>query len=814
MLDSFRRDLVYALRRLRRAPGFSVSAIGILGLGIGAASAIFTVVDGVLLRPLPYPRPDRIAWVQEVAKDGHGMALADPNFLDLRSQSRSFEALAQRSGAFPVSVTGGTQPVRATADMVSGDFFRVMGVSPVRGRTFLPEEEREGGPPAVVVSWSFWQHSLEAGSIDGRTLSAGGRLYSVVGVMPRGFDYPSGTELWTPAGLEAHGTSRTAHNWRVVGRLADGVSYGQARAELQTISHRIVEANQGEVDLVGFSAVPLRQALVGAVRTPLLVLLGAAAFLLLIAVSNVGNLLLARMTARRREIAVRRALGAGLGRILEQLLAESLVLGLASGAAGVLLAAAGTRALLALSPDYLPRLGEVSVDGKVLVFALAVSLATGLALAVFEALAGRSDVRGALAAGQRTVAGGGAGRLVRDGLLVGQTALTLVLLAGAALMARSLLHLLSVPTGFRTDHVLVMNVAAAHPEDPASVRDFEDRLLARLRTLPGVRAVGGISGLPLQDGCADGTYLEMARPDEAATPQEFMKLARLPGRTGTALFCVAGRGYFEAMGIPLRRGRAFSEQDVPDADLTSALVSASFAARRWPNADPIGKLIQFGNMDGDLRPFRVVGVVGDVREQSMDRQPQPILYALNRQRPARASLFHVVLHTRTDPGALIPAAREALREVDPEVPPTFRTMAQVVGSGTADRRFAFLLLGVFGAAALILAVSGMYAVVSFLVAQRGREIGVRIAFGARPGDVVRMVVGRGAVLAGIGIALGLGSALALTRLLSGLLYGVTSADPLAYVAGALILAASVLAASWLPARRAGRIDPAATLRTE
>jgi predicted permease len=814
MLEAIRRDLRLAIRRLRRGPGFALSAIGILGLGIGAASAIFTVVDGVLLRPLPYPRPDRIAWVQETARDGHGMALADPNFLDLRAQSRSFQALAERTGPFPVSVTGGTEPVRATADMISGDFFRVMGVDPVRGRTFLPGEEREGGPPAVVVSWSFWQHTLAGGPIDGRTLSSGGRLYSVVGVMPRGFDYPAGTELWTPAGLEAHGTSRTAHNWRVVGRLADGVTWGQARAELDAIAHRIVRANRGEVDLVGLSAVPLRQALVGAVRTPLLVLLGAAAFLLLIAVSNVGNLLLARMTARRREIAVRKALGAGLGRILGQLLAESTVLGLASGAVGVLLALAGTRALLALSPDYLPRLGGISVDGRVLAFALAVSLATGLGLALVEALGGRSDVRGALAAGQRTVTGGGAGRLVRDGLLVGQTALTLVLLAGAALMARSLLHLLSVPTGFRTDHVLVMNVAAVHPEDPASVRDFEDRLLARLRTLPGVQAAGGISGLPLQDGCADGTYLEMARPDEATTPRGLQKLARLPGRTGTALFCVASRGYFEAMGIPLGRGRVFSGQDAPDADVTSAVVSASFAARRWPNVDPIGKLIQFGNMDGDLRPFRVVGVVGDVREQAMDRQPQPILYALNRQRPARAGLFHVALHTRTDPRALIPAAREALREVDPQVPPTFRTMAQVVGSGTADRRFAFLLLGVFGVTALVLAVSGMYAVVSFLVAQRGRELGVRIAFGARPGDVMRLVVGRGAVLAGIGIGVGIVTSLALTRLLSNLLYGVTSTDPAAYVAGALILAASVLAASWLPARRAGRIDPAATLRAE
>jgi putative ABC transport system permease protein len=814
MLDALIRDLRYAIRGMIRRPGFALSTVGILGLGIGAASAIFTVVDGVLLRPLPYPRPDRIAWVREVAPDGHGMALADPNFQDIHSQSRSFAALAEMSGTVPVSVTGGPEPVRGVAAAVSAGFFRVMGVEASRGRTFLPEESRQGAAPAVVVSWDFWQRSLGGGSLTGKSLNFQNRLFSVVGVMPRGFDYPPGTELWTPAELSPHGTSRTAHNWRVVGRLAEGVSLSGARAELTAIAHRLTARHGDDIDLVDVSAIPLRDALVGPVRTPLLVLLGAAAFLLLIAVSNVGNLLLARMTARRRELAVRRALGAGRGRLVRQLAAESLVLGLVAGALGVLLALAGTRFLLTLGPGYLPRMGEIGVDGGVLAFALAVSVVAAVGLGIMEALAGRADLRGALAAGRRTVAGGGGGRLVRDGLVVAQMALTLVLLAGAALMGRSLLHLLSVPTGFRTSDVLVMNVAAAHPGDEALVRSFEDRLLERLRALPGVESVGGISGFPLQDGCPDGTYLAMDRPDEARSIEDFERLRRIPGRSGSALWCVASEGYFRALGIPLLRGRWFSDQDAPAAALNAALVSESFASRQWHGQNPIGKIIQFGNMDGDLRPLRVVGVVGDVRSRSVAKEPYPTLYAYYRQRPRTAARFHVAIHTRGDPAALIPAARQALRDADPQVPPSFRTMAQVLGSVTADRRFALLLLGVFGLTALLLAVTGIYGVVAYLVAQRSRELGVRIAFGARPGDLVRLLVGRSAILTGAGIGLGILAALALTRLLSGLLYGITATDPLAYLVGALVLAAAALAASWLPARRAGRLDPASSLNAD
>lgn len=814
MFESLRQDLRYALRRLRRSPGFTLSALGILGLGIGATTAIFTVVDGVLLRPLPYPGPDRIVRIHEVAADGHGMAMAGPNFRDLRDQSRSFAALAATSGSFAVSVTGGTEPARSVADAVTPDFFRVMGVGPVRGRAFTPQEQSVGGPAAVVVSHGFWRRVLGGGSIRGRTLRSGGQIYTVVGVMPRGFDYPAGTELWLPAGAWEKNASRTAHNWRVVGRLADGISLGSARADLSAIGHRLAADHGDDVDLVDVSATRLRDDMVGDVRTPLLVLLGAAAFLLLIAIANAGNLLLARLSSRGRELAVRRALGAGRGRLLQQLVVETLVLGLGAGAMGVLLARLGTTALLGLAPDYLPRVGEISVSGTVLLFALGVSVVTAVGLGVAAALAGPSDLRGALAAGRRSVAGGSGSRLARDALVVGQTALTLVLLAGAGLMGRSLLRLLSQDPGFRTDHVLVMNVAASNPDDPDAVRTFDDELLDRLRSLPGVEAVGGINDFPLQDQGADGTYLVLDRPDQVQDFSGFETLAKQPGRTGHAWWRVASAGYFRAMGIPLVRGRGFSDRDAPGDEVHAALVSRSFAARQWPHEEALGKLVEFGNMDGDLHALRVVGVVGDVRSQSPGERAQPTLYAFYRQRPATASRFHVALHTRGDPGALIPAAREALREVDPAVPPTFRTIGQVVAGRTADRRFALYLLLAFGGAALALAVAGTYALVSYLVARRAGELGIRVAFGARPGDVVRLVLGRSATLTGLGIVIGGAVALALTRLLAGLLYGVTASDPLAYASGALVLAGAALAASWIPARRASLADPASAIRTE
>lgn len=814
-MNSIVRDLRYAMRTLARSPGFAVTAIVILGLGIGAMTAIFTVVNGVLIRPLPYPNADRIVSLRELSAKGHQMHVAGPNFRDIHEQSRSFASLAEVSGVEPVTVLGAAEPERSSMVSVSTDFFRVMGVQPDRGRAFLPDEQVLGAAPAVILSHSFWQRALAGGSIAGRTLSFDGRVYSVVGVMPDGFDYPRNTELWTPAGIEADGESRTAHNWSVVGRLADGVSLQQARADISNIAHRLKAQYGSDIEMTDAFLQPLQDQLVGNVHTPLLVFLGATAVLLLIAVANVSNLLLARLAVRRQEIAVRVALGAGFRSLIQQLMAESLVLSLVSGAAGVVLAYVGTALLLALHPTYLPRVGDVAVNGTVLLFAFGVSVVVAIALSVMAAFSGvPRDIRGALAGGQRTLAGSGSGRIARDVLVVVQTGLTLVLLAGAALMGRSILRLLTVDTGFRTQDVLVMNLAASSPDNPALVGSFNERLLAQLRTSPGVRAVGTVSDFPLQDGGSNGTYLLLNAPDEVTTMDQFGALVKDPSRSGNADWRAASSGYFTAMHIPLIRGRLFNDSDAPDAPVTSAVVSESFAKRQWPGQDPLGRLIQYGNMDSDFRAQRVVGVVGDVRAISITQAPEPTFYAYYRQRPVRMGESHIAIWTTGDPGSMIPTARAVLKRVDPNVPPTFSTIEQVIGTSTADRRFSFLLLGVFGATALVLAVAGMYAVVSYLVTQRTREIGVRMAFGAHSSDVLRLVMGRGAMLALVGIGLGLVAALALTRVSASMLYGVTSTDPLAYFAGALLLATVAVLASYVPARRAAMLEPVDALRDE
>ncbi len=814
-MTGFVRDLRYALRTLTRNPTFAATAVLILGLGIGAMTAIFTVVDGVLLRPLPYPQSERIVSVSELDSKGQPSRLAGPNFDDVRDQSHAFEALAEVSGQAPVSVVGGREAVRSMTSAVSRDFFRVMGVQPSVGRAFTPDEEHPGASPAVIVSHDFWQESLGGTSISGRVLRFADRVYSIVGVMPAGFDYPHGTELWTPSELEPRYPSRTAHNWLVVGRLGAGAPIQRARADVSAIAHRLKAQYGSDIDMADASVTPLRDEIAGSARSPLLIFLGATAVLLLIAVANVSNLLMARLAARRQELAVRAALGADFRSIVQQLLAESLVLSLASGVIGVTLAYAGTKVLLAFHPSYLPRMDDVSVNAAVLLFALVVSLLVAVTLSMIAASTGvPTDIRGSLAGGQRTVAGNARGRVTRDVLVVLQTGLTLVLLAGATLMARSILHLLAVKTGFRTENVLVMNVAASSTNDNGRIRAFDERLLAQLRAMPGVRGIGGVNDFPLQDEGASGTYLLLNTPNEVKTFDDFGALMKVPSRAGKAFWRVASPGYFQALGIPVVAGRVFDASDAPEAPVTAAVVNQAFARKQWPGRDPIGRLIQFGNMDGDLRPLRVIGVVGDIRAISVTEPPVPTLYAFYEQRPNSANRFHIAIWSRGDPNALIPAARRALHDVDPAVPPTFSTAREIVQGTTADPRFSFLLLAVFGAAALVLAVAGIYAVVSYLVAQRTREIGVRIAFGAHSADVVRLVMSRGVVLALIGIALGVLTALALTRVLAHMLYGVTAADPVAYLGGALFLASVAAIASYIPAHRAANLHPVEALRAE
>jgi putative ABC transport system permease protein len=814
-MDALRHDLRFALRSFLRNPGFSAVTVTTLALGIGATTAIFSVIYGVLLRPLPYPDSERIVRVYEVGKEGGRSNLSDPDFEDFQARSRSFVALAQLQGPGPTSISGDVEPVRALHAVVSRDFFRVLGVRPVAGRTFTGDEQREGGAPAAMVSHRFWRQQL-GGTADfaARTLVFNGRVHRVVGVLPPNLDYPPGAEVFTPREIRERLPSRTAHNWTVIGRLRPGASTGSAQAELSALARGLSAELGDQTDMADAAIVPLHEQMVGHVRPALLVLLGASGFLLLIACANVSNLLLARSATRQRELAVRVAMGAGRGRIVRQLVAESLVLSLAGGATGVLIAVAGVEALLALEPGSLPRLGEVGVNWTALLFASALALATAVALGLVTALrsAGEGALRAALAQTQRGVAAGAS--YVRSGLVIAQVALTLVLLVGVGLLGRSFLQLLSVDPGYRTEGAVVLDLSTPWPATAADIarqRRFYDDLIVRLRAIPGVVNVGGVNAFPLGAGSYfSGTFLELTRPDEKLDFSQLPDLMKDPHRAGHAEYRLATDGYFRAMRIPLVRGRLFDERDAPDAPLHAAVVSARLARNEWPNADPIGKIIQFGNMDGNLTPFMVVGVVGDIREGGLDAVPEPVFYANARQR--RISSFSVVVQGTGDPASVVAAARRTVRELAPSVPPRFRSLEEVVSTSVAQRRFSLVLLGVFGAAALLLAVMGVYSVVAYLAAQRQHEIGIRVALGAQRADVLGLVLRHGAMLTLGGIAMGVVAALWLTRLLTGLLYGVTPTDPASFAAVVAALLAVAMVASYVPARRATRVDPMNVLR--
>ena len=816
-MDTFIRDLRYATRSLLRTPSFFVVTVATLALGIGATTAIFSVINGVLLRPLPYPDSERIVHVWEVNERGSRIQVADPNFHDWQEQSRSFAALAQYSFFGLTSVSGASGPVRAAVASVSREFFPVLGVQPNHGRLFTPEEQLEGGTPAVVVSHGFWQRHLGASpAFEGVALNVFGGVFSVVGVMPPELSYPVGVDLWIPRELEAPNPHRTGHNSRVLGRLADGVTLAQARQEMSSISRRLKQEYGDQIDMADAALVPLREQIAGGARSTLLVLLAASGALLLIACGNVVNLLVARLAARQGEMAIRVALGAGRARLVRQSLTESLVLGISGGALGVLLAALGTRALLAFETGNLPRATEIRVDGMVLAFALGVSILAATVLGLLTAWrATRGDIRDALAQSQRTQAGAGSSHRIRSVLVVSQMALTLVLLVGAGLLGRSFLRLLDVDPGFRTESTVVLDVAIApggEGERRQTVQRY-DELVARLRTIPGVTDVGGVNAFPLtQGGFSDGTFLIMTRQDEPLDMENMRLLSRDPARTGHAQFRVASGDYFRAMQIPLVQGRLFDERDAPDAAHV-ALISVSLASTRWPDEDPIGKIIQFGNMDGDVRPFTIVGVVGDVRETGLEAQPRPTFYVNYQQRPVQLRTFNIALRGEGSQAAMIAAAQGIVRDLLPDVPPRFRTIETIISGSVADRRFVLFLGTVFGAAALLLATLGVYSVISFVVTQRTQEIGLRVALGARTGDVLGFVIRQGAVLALVGIAVGTVAALAVTRLLSGFLFGISATDPMSFVAVIVLLALVAVVASYIPARRATRVDPMSILRS-
>jgi predicted permease len=823
-MQTLLHDLRHAFRVLRRSPGFTTVSVLTLALAIGATTAIFSVVYGVLLRPLPYKDPDQIVAIHEVNSHGNWSRLADPNFDDFRDQNHTLQAIAKFSASI-ASVSGGSQPTRSMVAAVSPDFLTVFRVRPTMGRDFIANDAKKGAAPVALVGSGYWKQFFGSSSnLSQLHLKIDNEIYAVIGILPVAFQFPSETEIYVPADREGENPSRTSHNYDAVARLREGVTAQQANAEVSAIAYRIYDSSTEKTDYLNKDAavVPLQVSMTSKARRALLILLGAVGFLLLVACANVANLLLAQGSIRTRELAVRSALGAGRGRLVRQFLTESLVLSLTAGALGVLGAFVSVSALLALAPQDLPRLDSISINVPVLVFALLLSTAVAVGLGIFTAVrATAGDVREGLGEGGRSESGSKRSQRVGRAIVAAQVAITLVLVIGAGLLGRSLKKVLEVDPGFRVDKIVTMDVSLPWPTDAkAKVRQavFFSDLIDRLRQIPGMHKVGATSGLPMTGGLPDGMFLLMTQDEMPKGPKSDEEVARLfnllfqqKERLGRADFGVVTDGYFQALGIPLLRGRLFDERDTADSPHV-AVISESLARTRWPGQDPLGHTIQFGNMDGDLRLLTVVGIVGDVHDYGLDAPPQPTVYVDLFQRPRPA--ITLTMLTDGDTQLVTTSVRHILHELDPEIPPTFGTFAQVYVASLGSRRFNLILITFFGLVALLLATAGVFGVMAYSVSRRTREIGVRVALGAHSRDVLTMILSQGMRTIVIGIAIGVAGALALTRTLSSLLFGVTATDPVTFAAVIVLLIATALLACYIPARRASKIDPMVALRYE
>ena len=797
LLEDLWWDGRYAARSLRKSPGFSAVAILTLALGIGASTAMFTLVNSILLRPLDYPQPERLVALWERRPVGEERNVVSPrNFFAWREQAGSFAGLAA-TWDWLQNLTGGGEAEQVRAKATTGSFFSVLGVGAQLGRTYREGEEEAA---VVVLGHHLWRRRFGGDpAVVGRTVAIDGRDRTVVGVMPA--DFPSvGTraDLWVPVRLSPEAGGRTL---QVVGRLHPGTTLEEARREMSAIGRRLAERYPASNAGWGVTLVPMHEQVTGDVRPALLVLLGAVGLLLLIACANVANLLLGRAAVRRREMAVRLSLGATRARLVRQTLTECLVLAGGAGLLGLGLAVWSTRTLVRLLPPglALPRLDEVRVDERVLGFALGVSLLTGVLFGITPALSG-SAVRLAQTL-RETARGTTRGRSrIRKALVVVEVALAVVLLVGAGLLGRSLQRLLEVDTGVRPEQVLTMRLWLSGPQyqEAAALQRFMARLLPRLRDLPGARSVGAEMYLPLTGERLGHSFHRADRP----RPREGERLS-------THIRAIAG-DYFATMGIPLLRGRAFAARDHARAPPV-AVINQELARRHFPGEDPIGKRVDY--VWSDTLSAEIVGVVGSVREMGPGAEPSPAIYRPYAQMPTpRVAL---VIRSAGDPLTLAAAAATAVREIDPGQPVAeIRTMEEVVSATVVRPRLNLYLLGGFAGMALLLAALGLYGVVSHSVTQRSQEIGVRIALGARPGHVLRLVVREGMRLTVLGLLIGLGAALAATRVMASLLFGVSVTDPLTLAGVTAFAAAVALLASYLPARRATRVDPAVTLRAE
>jgi putative ABC transport system permease protein len=809
LVETVAQDVRYGLRTLARTPGFTLAAVLALALGIGATTAIFSVVDAVLLRPLPYAEPDRLAVVLHGGRD----PVAPANYLDWRREASAFE----RMGAaeyWQTNLSGGDRPERVLGLHVTADILPLLGVSPLLGRVFAPDEEAAGRDQVVVLGYRIWQRRFGGDpSVVGRTVALDGVPHAVVGVMPRGFEFPpfwaTGAELWAPLPLAKRADNRGARSLRVFARLREDKGLQQARAEMAMITARLEQAypaSNRDVVVRG-----LDDTVVGDVRSALLVLLGAVGFVLLIACANVAHMLLARGAARRKEIALRVALGASRARVVRQLLTESVLLASAGGLVGLGLAAWMIRTIVALSRDSIPRLETAGLDPRVLAATLAVSFLTGIAFGLVPALqTSRLDLGTSLKEGERGSSSGAGRHRLRRLLMGSEMALALVLLVGAGLMIRTFVALRAVDPGFRPDHVLsaVVSVSGSRAGEGDRRVAFYAEALSRIRALPGVVSASAINHLPLAgDTWGEPFHVEGQPP-------------RRPGERPTADYRIVLPGYFETMGRPLVRGRDFDLRDDLGAPEV-VIVNAFMAERHWPGLDPIGKRITFSDPARDPVWLTVVGVArnGARREWAEAAKEElflPFLQTKYREAPQSwYAYLTLVVRGTGEAAALVPALRAAVWDTDPDVSiSAVQTMDEVVARATASPRFYLLLLGSFAAAALALAAVGIYGVMSYSVAQRRNEIGIRMALGARSGDVLRLVMREAVGVVAIGGSIGLVVALLLTRLMAALLYGVGATDPVTFALVATLLTLVALLATYVPARRAIRVDPLKALRAE
>ena len=806
------QDLKFALRMLIKNPGFTLVAVLTLALGIGANSAIFSVVDAVMLRPLPYQEPSRLVYITGLLRQSGtaGGPMSFTKFTQLQEQSRTLESSAAFYGT-TLSLVTGREPEAITGNRVSAGFFHVLGISAIRGRDFLSEEDALGGPDVAIISDGFW-HSHFAGeaSAVGRILNIDGRQVTVVGILPASFRFPlqfPEPDIWMPrvsdpSFLRPEQVRTGAGYMNVIARLRPGESLASAKAELDTIDARYRSQFTGFVDAekFGISAVPLEESLVGPLRPGFAVLLAAVGFILLIACANVANLLLARATSREREMALRKAMGASGGRLVRQLLSESLLLSLFGGILGVALAAAALPVLRAFSPGSVPRLAETRLDVSVILFSVLLSLVTGILFGLVPALqATAGNLHETLKEGTRGSSEGGHRGKLRGVLVVAEMAVALILMTGAGLLMQSFSRLMKVNPGFSSDHLMtfLVNLPPARYAQPEIQTQFYRQLFERVKTVPGVESAGFTSYLPLSGAirfvyfCPEGTVCQGVGKDPLIAMRQ------------------VSAGYFDTVRTPLLRGRVFTERDTVSAPPV-VVVNQTVADRYWPSQNPIGRHIANSR---DMIPREVVGVVADVKFNALNVASSEEMYLPLDQVPWPTTTL--IVRSLGNPEALVSAVRAKFAEIDPTLPvSSIATMEAVVATSVAQPRILSEFVGVFAGFALLLAAIGIYGVMAYSVAARTQEMGIRMSLGAEPRDILALVVKQGMRLALIGVAIGLAASLALTRLISTLLFGVSASDPLAFSLAAVVLVATSLVACYLPARRATRVDPLVVLRYE